>query len=46
MSIGVQFYHNIVRPDGSAGNQIRIALSLLYPSAPKPAAKPAAKPAD
>jgi hypothetical protein len=40
ISVGVQYYHNVERPSGSAANQVRIQLSLLYPSVPKPAAKP------
>ena len=31
MSIGVQYYHNVERPDGSGANQLRFFVSLLYP---------------
>lgn len=31
MSVGFQYYDNVERPTGSAGKQIRIVLSLLYP---------------
>ena len=37
MSIGVQYYHNVEHPSGAAANQLRVALSLLFPSGPKPA---------
>jgi hypothetical protein len=31
MSLSAQYYHNAKRPDGSAANQLRIIVSLLYP---------------
>jgi hypothetical protein len=31
MNISLQYYYNVVRPDGSAGFQLRFAVSLLYP---------------
>lgn len=34
MTLGLQYYHNVERPDGSGANQLRIAVSLLYPKAP------------
>jgi hypothetical protein len=32
MSLGVQYYHNVERPTGTAGQQLRLTLSLLYPA--------------
>ncbi len=31
MSLGVQYYYNVERPDGSGANQLRFVISLLYP---------------
>jgi hypothetical protein len=31
MNLGVQYYYNVERPDGSAGQQLRFTVSLLYP---------------
>jgi hypothetical protein len=31
MSIGVQYYYNVARPDGAAAYTLRLAVSLLYP---------------
>ena len=31
MNIGVQYYRNIEHPDGSAGQQFRLFIALLYP---------------
>jgi hypothetical protein len=31
MSIGVQYYNNVERPEGAHGQQLRFVLSLLYP---------------
>jgi hypothetical protein len=36
MSLGVSYYHNVTRPTSGAANLLRISLSLLYPSQPKP----------
>jgi hypothetical protein len=36
MTLGVQYYYNVARPDGSAGGQLRFLVSLLYPKPPKP----------
>ncbi len=36
MSIGFQYYHNVEHPSASASNLVRVVLSLLYPSRPKP----------
>jgi hypothetical protein len=33
MSVGVQYYHNIERPDGAADHQLRFVIALLYPTA-------------
>lgn len=33
MSLGMQYYYNVERPDGSAASQLRIVISLLYPKA-------------
>ncbi len=38
MTLGVQYYYNVARPDGSAGGQLRFLISFLYPKAPKPPA--------
>src|SRR5262249_55983726 len=32
MSIGVQYYYNVVKPQGSAGELLRFNISLLYPN--------------
>jgi hypothetical protein len=40
ISFSVQYYQNLEHPTAAAGNLFRIVISLLYPSAPKPAAKP------
>ena len=34
MNIGVQYYYNVERPDGAAGQQLRFVLALLYPRTP------------
>jgi hypothetical protein len=34
MTLGLQYYYNVERPDGSAASQLRIVVSLLYPKAP------------
>ena len=31
MSIGLQYYYNVERPDGSAAQQLRFVVSLLFP---------------
>lgn len=31
MNIGVQYYYNVERPDGGAGQQLRFIIALLYP---------------
>jgi hypothetical protein len=31
MNLGVQYYCNAVRPDGSAGYQLRFVAALIYP---------------
>jgi hypothetical protein len=31
MNVGVQYYYNVERPDGSAGQQLKFVVSLLYP---------------
>lgn len=31
MTLGVQYYHNVERPDGTAANQLRFIVTLLYP---------------
>ena len=36
MNIGFQYYNNVERPEGSAGEQIRIVIALLYPQRPRP----------
>ncbi len=35
MNIGVQYYYNVERPDGSAAQQLRFIVVLLYPTARK-----------
>lgn len=32
MSLGVQYYYNVERPDGVAATQLRFVVSLLYPA--------------
>jgi hypothetical protein len=32
MTIGVQYYDNVVRPDAAAGQQLRFNIQLLYPN--------------
>ena len=31
MSIGVNYYHNVLRPDGAAAQQLRFVVTLLFP---------------
>jgi hypothetical protein len=31
MNVGVQYYYNVERPDGSPGQQLKFLVSLLYP---------------
>jgi hypothetical protein len=31
MNIGIQYFVNAVRPEGSAERQLRFSMSLLYP---------------
>lgn len=35
MTVGVQYYHNVTRPDSAAASQLRFVLSLLFPTARK-----------
>ena len=35
MSLGVQYYYNVKRPDSAAATQLRFSVSLLYPIAKK-----------
>lgn len=39
MSLAVQYYYNVERPDGSGASQLRFAISLLYPKPPSPPEK-------
>jgi hypothetical protein len=32
MQLGIQYYHNVIRPDGSPSTQLRMIVSLLYPT--------------
>ncbi len=32
MNLGVQYYYNVERPDGSAGQQLRFVVALLFPT--------------
>ena len=32
MTLGLQYYHNVERPTGAGGQQLRFVLSLLYPA--------------
>lgn len=32
LSLGVQYYHNVARPEGAAANQLRFVFSLLFPT--------------
>ena len=34
MSMSVQYYHYVERPDGAAGQTLRFVVTLLYPTAP------------
>jgi hypothetical protein len=34
MSIGVQYYHNVIAPSGGPDDQLRFTLSFLFPSKP------------
>jgi hypothetical protein len=36
MSLGVQYYDNVERPSGSAGQQLKFVVSFLYPRGPRP----------
>ena len=38
MSVGAQYYYNVEHPTAGAASQLRITISLLYPS--KPPAQP------
>ena len=31
MSLGVQYYYNVERPDGTAAYQLKLIVSLLFP---------------
>jgi hypothetical protein len=31
MNLGVQFYYNVDRPDGAAGQQLKFVIAFLYP---------------
>lgn len=31
MTLGIQYYYNVARPDGSGASQLRFIISLLYP---------------
>ena len=35
MTLGLQYYYNVERPDGSGASQLRFVISLIYPKAPK-----------
>jgi hypothetical protein len=32
LNVGVQYYYNVERPDGAAGQQLRFIVALLYPT--------------
>jgi hypothetical protein len=34
MTLGVQYYYDVERPDGSAASTLRVVISLLYPKPP------------
>ena len=36
MSVGAQYYYNVEHPTAGAASQLRITISLLYPSKPPP----------
>jgi len=36
MTLSVTYYHNVEKPEGSAGQQLRFAMSFLYPRGPRP----------
>jgi hypothetical protein len=31
MTLGIQYYYNVERPDGAGASQLRFTISLLYP---------------
>ncbi len=33
VSVGMQYYHNVERPDAAGANQFRFQFTLLYPIA-------------
>jgi len=33
MTLGVPYHYNVERPDGTAGQTLRLSVSLLYPTA-------------
>lgn len=35
LTVSVQYYRNVVRPDGAPANQIRFVINFLFPSGPK-----------
>jgi len=34
LTLGLQYYYNVERPEGAGANQLRLVISLLYPKAP------------
>jgi hypothetical protein len=40
MSLSMQYYHNLDHPTASAGDQLRVQISFLYPSAQPPGTVP------
>lgn len=39
MSLAFQYYHNVVHPDAGPADQVRMQISLLYPTSRKPEGK-------
>lgn len=47
VNLGAQYYYNVERPEGAGANQLRLVVSLLFPTGPNQAAqKSAPTPAD
>ncbi len=36
MTLSAQYYHNVAHPAGAVADQLRLSISLLYPSRPPP----------
>jgi hypothetical protein len=36
LTLALQYYYNVERPEGSAASQLRFVVNLLYPRTPPP----------